>query len=160
MKGENIMKFENLKHMLCKELKEFDEQKESVTESSLMLIWRLSDTIKNLVKIEVMNENGSHSYGMSHDEEMMYSERRGRGANAKRDSMGRYSRDSYDSSYKGGYSEHRYPDGDGRVGGNAYNYSRSNGKEHMMNQLGHMMHDADDEERKILEKCMNDLNRV
>ena len=35
-----------------------------------------------------------------------------------------------------------------------------NGKEHMMNQLGHMMHDADDEERKILEKCMHDLNRA
>lgn len=93
-----------------------------------------------------------HDDGMSH--------RRGRGANAKRDSMGRYSRDSYDSSYEGGYSEHRYPDGDGRVGGNAYMYSKSDGKEHIMHQLGKMMHDADDEERKILEKCMNDLNRV
>lgn len=153
------MKFEKLKHMICEELKEYEE-KGSLSESSLEIIWILSDTVKNLLKFEVMNESGSHSYGMSHDEEMMYSERRGRGANAKRDSMGRYSRDSYDSSYEGGYSEHRYPDGDGRVGGNAYNYSRSNGKEHMMNQIGHMMHDADDEERKILEKCMNDLNRV
>lgn len=150
------MKFEKLKHMLCEELKEFEE-KGSLSESSLEIIWRFTDTLKNLVKIEVMNESGIHSYGMSYDEEMMYSERRGRGANAKRDSMGRYSRDS---SYDDGYSEHRYPDGDGRVGGNAYMYSKSDGKEHIMHQLGKIMHDADDEERKVLEKCMRDLEKV
>ena len=156
MKGENIMKFENLKHMLCEELKEFEE-KGNLSESSLEIIWRLSDTIKNLGKVELLEEEG-YSKAYMHDDEM--SHRRGRGANAKRDSMGRYSRDSYDSSYEGGYSEHRYHDGDGRVGGNAYMYSKSDGKEHIMHQLGKMMHDADDEERKILEKCMNDLNRV
>ena len=150
------MKFDNLKHMLCKELKEF-EQKGSVTESSLMLIWRLSDTIKNLEKIELLEEEG-YSKAYMHDDEI--SHRRGRGANAKRDSIGRYSRDSYDSSYEGGYSEYRYPDGDGRVGGNAYMYSKSQGKEQMMHQLGKMMHDADGQERQILEKCMKDLNNI
>lgn len=153
MKGENIMKFEKLKHMLCEELKEFEE-KGSLSESSLEIIWRLSDIIKNLEKLELLEEEG-YSKAYMHDNEM--SHRRGRGYGAKRDSMVRYSRDS---SYDDGYSEHHYPDGDGRVGGNAYMYSKSDGKEHIMHQLGQLMHDADDEERKVLEKCMRDLEKV
>ena len=137
--------FDKLKSELYKELEECE--KKPLSESSLMIIANIVKTIKNLHKIEKY-ENESEWGEMSH--------KRGRGYGAKRDAMGRYSKDMYDD----GYSEHRYPDGDGRVGGNAYNYSKSNGKDHIINQLGHMMHDADDEERKILEKCMHDLNRV
>lgn len=47
------MKFEKIRHMLCKELKEF-EQKDSISESSLNLIHKLTDTIKNIDKIEML----------------------------------------------------------------------------------------------------------
>jgi hypothetical protein len=76
--------------------------------------------------------------GSSYDDDMMYSERRGRGRNAKRDSMGRYSSDG--GSYEGGYSRH-------------------DAKDWMMSQLGEMMEDADPKQRETLKKCMRELER-
>jgi hypothetical protein len=90
----------------------------------------------------------SYMHGSSYDDDMMYSERRGRGRYAKRDSMGRYSSDmgaSYDD-----YSEARM---DRR-------YSRDDAKDHMMNKLGEMMTSADEEQREILKDCMRKLERA
>jgi hypothetical protein len=87
-------------------------------------------------------------HGSSYDDDMMYSERRGRGINAKRDSMGRYSSDmgsSYDD-----YSEERM---DRR-------YSRDDAKDHMMNKLGEMMTSADEEQREILKDAMRKIERA
>jgi hypothetical protein len=81
-------------------------------------------------------------HGSSYDDDMMYSERRGRGRNAKRDSMGRYS--SEGGSYERGAS---YDDG----------YSRA--KDDMMSMLGEMMEDASPKEREALKKCMRELER-
>lgn len=158
---------EKIKKLLCKELDEY-AMKTKITGSDLEMIWKLTDTVKNLDKIEMLEEEsgysearggrgrgrGRSSYegGMSYDDEMMYSERRGRGRNAKRDSMGRYS--SYGGSYEGGssydYSEERM---DRR-------YSRDDAKDHMMNKLGSMMEDADPNEREILKDCMRKLERA
>lgn len=157
---------EKIKKMLCKELDEY-AMKSKISGSDLDMIWKLTDTVKNLDKIEMLEDDGGYSEarggrgrgrssymgGSSYDDDMMYSERRGRGRNAKRDSMGRYS--SEGGSYEGGSSYDDYSEArmDRR-------YSRDDAKDHMMNKLGAMMEDADPNEREILKKCMRELERA
>lgn len=155
---------EKIKKMLCKELDEY-AMKTKISGSDLEMIWKLTDTVKNLDKIAMFEESeggysearngrggnrGGRTYmgGSSYDDDMMYSERRGRGRNAKRDSMGRYSSDD-DMSYDD-YSETRM---DRR-------YSRDDAKDHMMNKLGAMMEDADPKEREALKECMRAIERA
>lgn len=161
---------EKIKKMLCKELDEY-AMKQKISGADLDMIWKLTDTVKNLDKIEMLEEEsegyseargrggrGRSSYAMggsSYDDDMMYSERRGRGRNAKRDSMGRYSSDmdddySEESSYRGGSSYAR--------GGRGY--SRDDAKDHMMNKLGEMMTSADEEQREILKDAMRKIERA
>jgi hypothetical protein len=147
---------EKIKKMLCKELDEY-AMKGKLTMADLDAVHKLTDTVKNLDKISMLEESegysearGGHSYmhGSSYDDDMMYSERRSRGRNAHRDRMGRYSSDdgmSYDD-----YSEERM---DRR-------YSRDDAKDHMMNKLGSMMEDADPNQREILKDCMRKLERA
>jgi hypothetical protein len=121
------------------------------------MIWKLTDTVKNLDKIEMLEEESegysearggmrgrSYMHGSSYDDDMMYSERRGRGRNAKRDSMGRYSSDMGDD-----YSERM----DRR-------YSRDDAKDHLMNKMGEMMTSADEEQREILKDAMRKIERA
>ena len=146
---------EKIKKMLCKELDEY-AMKQKISGADLDMIWKLTDTVKNLDKIEMLEEESegysearggmrgrSYMHGSSYDDDMMYSERRGR--NAKRDSMGRYSSDMDDD-----YSEARM---DRR-------YSRDDAKDHMMSKLGSMMEGADPNEREILKDCMRKLERA
>ena len=131
--------------------------------STLEKLHKLSDTYKNLCKIEVLEESeggyseargrmgGAYMHGSSYDDDMMYSERRGRGRNAKRDSMGRYS--SEGGSYEGG-SSYR-----GGQGGSSYEGGYSQAKDDMMMMLGSMMEDASPKEREALKKCMRELER-
>ena len=148
---------EKIKKMLCKELDEY-AMKSKISGSDLDMIWKLTDTVKNLDKIEMLEDEGGYSeargrgrsyiHGSSYDDDMMYSERRGRGRYARRDSMGRYSSDmgsSYDD-----YSETRM---DRR-------YSRDDAKDHMMNKLGEMMSSADEEQREILKDAMRKIERA
>ena len=149
---------EKIKKMLCKELDEY-AMKQKLTGGDLDMIWKLTDTVKNLDKISMLEESEDYSearggmrgrtymHGSSYDDDMMYSERRGRGRNAKRDSMGRYS--SEDSMSYDDYSERM----DRR-------YSRDDAKDHMMSKLGSMMEDADPNEREVLKDCMRKLERA
>ena len=149
---------EKIKKMLCKELDEY-AMKSKLTGGDLDMIWKLTDTVKNLDKISMLEESEGYSearggmrgrtymHGSSYDDDMMYSERRGRGRNAKRDSMGRYS--SEDSMSYDDYSERM----DRR-------YSRDDAKDHMMSKLGSMMEDADPNEREVLKDCMRKLERA
>ena len=153
---------EKIKKMLCKELDEY-AMKQKLTGSDLDMIWKLTDTVKNLDKISMLEESedgyseargrGRSSYmgGSSYDDDMMYSERRGRGRNAKRASMGRYS--SEDGMSYGHYSEE-----DSYRGGRGY--SRDDAKDHLMNRLGEMMTSADEEQRQILKDAMRKLERA
>ena len=83
---------------------------------------------------------------------------RGRGRNARRDSMGRYSRDdgmSYDegSSYARGGQGGRGGNMGGRMG-----YSRDGAKEHLMDKAEEMLEMTHDpKERKAIEKFMREL---
>ena len=151
---------EKIKKMLCKELDEY-AMKGKLTGSDLDMIWKLTDTVKNLDKISMLEESEegysetrggmrgcSYMHGSSYDDDMMYSERRGRGRYAKRDRMGRYSSDmgsSYDD-----YSEEIM---DRR-------YSKDDAKDHMMSKLGAMMEDADPNEREILKDAMRKIERA
>ena len=151
---------EELKEVVKRELEKFGKQGD-ISVSSLDKIHKLSDLYKNLCKIEMLEEEaeggysearggigGSYMHGSSYDDDMMYSERRGRGRNAKRDSMGRYS--SEGGSYEGGSSYER-----GGQGG----YSRDEATDWMMRELGSMMEDADPKQREALKKCMRELER-
>ncbi|MEE0968175.1 MAG: hypothetical protein U0M06_02225 [Clostridia bacterium] len=161
---------EKIKKMLCKELDEY-AMKSKLSMADIDVIHKLTDTVKNLDKIEMLEDEGGYSearggmrgrsymHGSSYDDDMMYSERRGRGKNAKRDSMGRYSSDdmSYDNyseeSYRGGSSYER-----GGQGGRGY--SRDDAKDHLMSKIGEAMESADPNEREILKDCMRKLERA
>lgn len=155
---------EELKEVVKRELEKFGKQGD-ISVSSLDKIHKLSDLYKNLCKIEMLEEEAEGGYsearggrgrgrssydgGSSYDDDMMYSERRGRGRNAKRDSMGRYS--SEGGSYEGGSSYER-----GGQGG----YSRDEATDWMMRELGSMMSETDDpKQRETLKKCMRELER-
>lgn len=98
-----------LKDMLCEELEEYGKKGE-LTAGSLEIVDKLTHTIKNLDKIiekmeddeEYSNYGGSYEGdgygGMTTNRSMNRGGRsyaRGRGRNAKRDSMGRYSSNGY-----------------------------------------------------------------
>ena len=97
---------EKIKKMLCKELEEFAETGKLKSPADISMLKDLTGAIKNIDKIEMYEEEKegysetrggmrgrSYMHGSSYDDDMMYSERRGRGRYAKRDSMGRYSSD-------------------------------------------------------------------
>jgi hypothetical protein len=84
----------------------------------------------------------------------------------RRDSRGRYSR--ADGMGGGmGYSREGYAYDDG---GSSYarrgmhyvrgHYSRDDGKDHMLHELGEMMEGADGEQRRILERAMQEIRRA
>ena len=100
---------EDLKDLLCSELEDYAEKvKKSgkLSMADLESIHKLTDTVKNILKIDMLEEESGYSedgrymgegriYGTSY--ESGYSERggssyaRGRGRYDRRDSMGRYS---------------------------------------------------------------------
>lgn len=168
----------DLKDLLCAELEDYAEKGKKSGKMSmgdLESIHKLTDTVKNIMKIDVLKEEAGYSedghymgegriYGTSY--ESGYSERggssyaRGRGRYARRDSMGRYSRDggmSYDDdmSYaRGGRGENR---GYSREGG----YSREDGKEYMMERIGELMDEArKPAEKEALRRCIDALKRA
>ena len=155
----------DLKDLLCAELEDYAEKGKKSGKMSmgdLDSIHKLTDTVKNILKIDVLegetgySEDGAYMgegriYGTSYDDEMRrgvgYSYARGRGRYAKRDSMGRYSRDD-------GYM-HR------DVRGMRDGYSRDDGKAYMMEQLEDMMEDAEKPaEKEALRRCMDALKRA
>lgn len=108
-----------IKEMLMKELYEYeDKAKKSsgkLSAGDLETIHKLTDTVKNIDKIEMLEDSEGYSgdtdfmgegrmYGTSYRSGNSYNSNggqggssyaRGRGRNARRDSRGRYSRDGY-----------------------------------------------------------------
>ena len=164
---------ETLKDLLCAELEDYAEKGQKANKMSagdLEAIHKLTDTVKNILKIDMLEEESGYSedgrymgegriYGTSY--ESGYSDRdgssyaRGRGRYARRDSMGRYSRDG-GMSYDDDMSYAR-----GSRGGNRGGYSRDDGKHYMMGELERLMEKASTHtEREALEKCMQALERA
>ena len=163
----------DLKDLLCAELEDYAEKGKKSGKMSmgdLESIHKLTDTVKNILKIDMLEDDGGYSedghymgegriYGTSY--ESGYSERggssyaRGRGRYAKRDSMGRYSRDG------GMYYDDDMSYARGGRGGNRGGYSRDDGKHYMMEQLEEMMEEAEKPaEKEALRRCMDALKRA
>ena len=93
-------KLYDLKDKLCEELEEI-ARKPDMGPGDLELIHKLTDTIKNIGKIEMLEEEGGYSQEDGRDDGygrgMSYARGSGGyhrgGRNTRRDSRGRYSRD-------------------------------------------------------------------
>lgn len=127
-----------LKDKLCDELEEI-ARKGELGAGDLEIVHKLTDTIKNLDKIEMLEDGGYSQAGDWEIEGRAYN--RGNSyARRKRDSMGRYSRD-----------------GRGGRGG----YSRHDAKEAMMEQMEMLMDQAGSErEREAIRRCMGQLENA
>ena len=123
------MYMHELKEKLCEELEEI-ARKPEMGAGDLELVHKLTDTVKNIDKIVMLEEGDGYSRAGNWEAGSSY---RGR----KRDSMGRYSRD-------------------GRMGG----YSRHDSKEAIMEQAQEMMDNATTErERDAIRRFMSELGR-
>lgn len=123
-----------LKEKLCKELEEV-ARKPEMGAGDLELIHKLTDTIKNIDKIDML-EDGDYSQTGAWGMNGRGSYNRGNSyARRKRDSRGRYSRE-----------------------GNMY--SRTDSSDYLMNQLEEMMISANERERDVIRKAMDQLEKM
>lgn len=99
--------YDNATKLLEKEIEEINSKGE-LTPSSLDVMYKVTDIIKDIETICAMRESEEYSGRYMYDDDMSYA--RGRGRNARRDSMGRYARESYGRSYDG-YGENSYARG-------------------------------------------------
>ena len=130
-----------LKEQLMKELEEYGRKGEMST-GSLEVVDKLAHTVKNLCKIIEDTEMSEEGYNMSRrsyagqgDGQSPYRMRsyaRGRGRNAKRDSMGRYSSE-------GGYSY---------------------GNDEMIEQLESLMDEAPDQVKKDIQRLISKIENM
>lgn len=124
-----------LKDKLCKELDEI-ARKGELGAGDLEIVHKLTDTIKNLGKIEMLEGNDGYSRDGDWVADMRGTYGRGSSYRGrKRDSMGRYSRDGH-------------------------MYSRVDAKEHMMDQIEDMMDGANEREKEILRRAMEQLEKA
>ena len=128
-------KLYDLKDKLCEELEEI-ARKPDIGLGDLELIHKLTDTIKNIGKIEMLEEEGGYSQEDGRDDGygrgMSYARGRGGynrgGRNIRRDSRGRYSRDD--------------------------------GRSEMMEHLEMAMDTATDQDREIIKRFMRQLENA
>ena len=156
-----------IKEKLMEEVKTLEKQiekKDNLSAGDLELVHKLTDTIKNIDKICMLEEEGDveysersywmgdgKMYGTSYDDGKMNGSSYARGRRyAKRDSMGRYSRDDgmyYDDSYAR----------DGRGG---MRYSRADGKAKMIDQLEDLAEDADTKSREAIHRAIKQIENA
>ena len=119
----------DLRDMLCKELGEITRKGE-LGAGDLDIAYKLVGTVKNIDKIEMMEDDGG------------YSRRYSRDGNWEADMRGNYGRDS-------SYARR----GTHYVRGH---YSRDSGKDNMKRQLQEMLDEADDDTlRRAIQRCMD-----
>lgn len=122
---------------------------EQLTSSSLDSIFKIVGTMYKLDKMG----GGESEYSLDG-----YSNARGRGRNARRDSMGRYARDGgmSNASYEGGSYDGSY---DGRSYDGSYGYSRHN-KDEIKMEIENLMQDAKDPQMKqMMQKWVRELDQ-
>ena len=159
-----------IKEMLMNELYEYEEKAKKMPNGKLSTqelekIHKLTDTVKNIDKIEMLEDGEGYSEdGAYMGEGRIYgtSYARGRGRNARRDRMGRYSSDdgmSYEGgSYARGGQGGRGGNMGGNRGGSSYGMSYDGAKEHLMDKAEEMLEMTHDpKERRAIEKFMREL---
>lgn len=115
--------YEKLKGMLCDELEKITRKGE-LTAGSLDTVDKLTHAIKSVVTIMAMDDEYGDGYSRAEGDHMTSGRRysyAGRGRGARRDSMGRYSRDGY---------------------------SYDDARDDMIKELRELMNDAPDEQTK------------
>lgn len=126
----------DLRNMLCDELDEL-ARKGELGAGDLEIAHKLTDTIKNIDKIEMLEDDG-----YSRDED--YSLRYSRDGDWKSGMRGAYDRDMSNARRGTHY-----------VRGH---YSRDGGMENMKRQLQEMLDNADDESiRRAIQRCMDTI---
>lgn len=149
-------KMEELKEMLCEELDKITKKGE-LSAGSLDAVDKLTHSIKSIATIMAMEEaEGGYS------ENGGYSGARGRGRNARRDSMGIYSSEggSYGNVGGGSYNMGGSYDGGSSYarGGNRGGYSRDEGMEELKQGLRDLeMSLPDEDSRRMLKKWMKQI---
>lgn len=135
---------EDIREMLCKELDKFAERRE-LSAASLETLHKLTDTIKNIDKIEMLEEDGG---GYSRDGNWTATGTYGRG----------YSRDMLMDDGRGGYSNRHYVRGHySRDGG----YSRDEAKDMVMKELGEAISHAETtHEKEIIREAIRNIEKL
>lgn len=133
---------DKLKDKLCEELEEI-ARKSELSAGDLEMVHKLTDTIKNIDKIDMLEDDG---YSQAGDWE----------------ARGNYSRNSYNrgSSYanRGKHYVRGHYSRDGR---NTDGYSRADAKDRMLEHLDEMMQEASSEkEREAIRRCMTQLENA
>lgn len=128
-----MMDMKALKDMLCKELKQY-EARTKLNLADLDAVHKLTDTIKNIDKIEMLEDDGE----MDEYSEARYSRRGG------------YAYDDGGNSYARG-GRHYVRGHYSRDGGG---YSRDGSADRVMEMMRDMMEDASPEEQKTIERMM------
>lgn len=129
-----MQELERLKDMLCKELYEISEKGE-LNAGALETVHKLTDTIKNIDKIEMLENEGEYGYKSR--------------ASYGNDYMMRDGHDGRRGTY---YIGGHYSRGSGS------RYSRGDGKESMLRHMREMMEDAGTEkEREAIKRCISQI---
>ena len=132
-----------LKDKLCKELDEI-ARKPEMGAGDLEIIHKLTDTIKNIDKIDMLEDDG-YSQAGHRDGGSSYNRGSSYANRGKHYVRGHYSRDGYSM------------EGRGNRGG----YSRHDAKEAMMEQMEMLMDQAGSErEREAIRRCISQLDQV
>lgn len=132
-----------LKDKLCKELDEI-ARKPEMGAGDLEIIHKLTDTIKNIDKIDMLEDDGYSQAGYR-DGGSSYNRGSSYANRGKHYVRGHYSRDGYSN------------EGRGSRGG----YSRHDAKEAMMEQMEMLMEQAGSErEREAIRRCISQLDQV
>lgn len=122
-----------LKEKLCRELEEV-ARKPEMGAGDLELIHKLTDTIKNIDKIDALEDDG-YSRGGGWEMEGRGRYNRGSSYARRRDSRGRYTSDR--------------------------RYSRDDAKTHMIEQMEQLMNGSQNErEREIIKRAMEQLEQA
>ena len=136
------MDLHKIKDALCRELEEAGrkiEKNDTLSAGDLEYLYKLTDTVKNIDKIEMLEESG---YSRDGDWDTNGTYTGGASYARRRDSRGRYARDNY--------SRDSYP-----------RYSRDDAKSHMIEQLEELMGNASSErEREALRRCMEQIEKA
>lgn len=101
--------YDDAKRMLERELQEISN-KGGVTQDDIMTMGKIVDNLKDISIICAMEEESGYSERNMYDSDASYA--RGRGSQANRDSMGRYSSRGYNyGAYDGGSYRGSYDNG-------------------------------------------------
>lgn len=144
-----------IKEKLMEILDEYEDRARNnpdgrLSDMEIQKIHMLTDTVKNICKIEMLEDGEGYSERVDGDVHVGYG-REG------------YSRDG-EWMARGGYGGNSY-----REGGSSYarrrrdsmgRYSRADGKEHMAEKLREMMQEAEGEEREAIRKCLKEIEKA